>query len=39
MINLIVGFVIGFFVATFGLTNVAAYLDTKVEEAKQIVQK
>ena len=36
MINFIIGFVLGFFVATVGFTGVAQALDKGVETAKNI---
>ena len=36
MINVIIGFVLGFFVATVGFTGVAQALDKGVETAKNI---
>jgi capsular polysaccharide biosynthesis protein len=39
MINLIVGFVLGFFVATIGFTGVAQALDKGVETMKTISVK
>ena len=36
MINVIIGFVLGFFVATVGFTGVAQALDKGVETAKSI---
>jgi len=34
MINIIVGFVLGFFVATMGLTGVAKTIDSVIEKVK-----
>jgi hypothetical protein len=34
MINLIVGFVLGFFVATMGVTGVAKVIDNAIEKVK-----
>jgi uncharacterized membrane protein required for colicin V production len=34
MINLIVGFVLGFFVATMGLTGVAQAIDSVIDKVK-----
>ena len=39
MINVIIGFVLGFFVATVGFTGVAQALDKGVETAKNISVK
>ena len=39
MINLIIGFVLGFFVATVGFTGVAQALDKGIENAKNISVK
>ena len=39
MINLIIGFVLGFFVATVGFTGVAKALDSGIESAKNISVK
>jgi len=39
MINLIIGFILGFFVATVGFTGVAKALDNGVETVKNISVK
>ena len=39
MINVIIGFVLGFFVATVGFTGVAQALDKGIETAKNISVK
>ena len=39
MINLIIGFILGFFVATVGFTDVAKALDSGIEQAKNISVK
>ena len=39
MINVIIGFVLGFFIATIGFTGVAQALDKGVEAAKNISVK
>jgi capsular polysaccharide biosynthesis protein len=36
MINVIIGFVLGFFVATMGFTGVAQYLDKGIDSVKNV---
>jgi len=38
MFNFIMGLVIGFFIATFGVANVVAMLDNAVDNAKEKVE-
>lgn len=39
MINLSIGFVLGFLVATVGLTGIVNLVDKQVEEVKEIVKQ
>jgi len=39
MINLTVGFILGFLVATIGLSGLVGLVDKKVEDVKEIVKQ
>ena len=39
MVNVIIGFVLGFFVATMGFTGIAQALDTGIEKVKNVSVK
>jgi len=39
MSNLFVGFILGFIVATVGVSTFAGYLDTKASQAKEIIKE
>lgn len=39
MTNLFFGFILGFIVATVGVSTFARYVDTKAEQAKEIIKE